>query len=66
MVGCDVHAVIKIKAVGGETLDAGIQRQIIAAIFLRVLDEPIEERGAEAAGAIDLVGDEIVDVKGAA
>src|SRR6266403_5211104 len=65
MVRADVHAAVEIETMGGETLDPRIQREVIAAVFLRVLDEPVEERGAEAARAIRFMGDEIVDVESA-
>ena len=66
MVRGDIHAAIQIEAVGGESLHAGIEGEVLAALFLRMLDEPIEKRGAKSARAVGIVRDEIVDVKGAA
>src|SRR5438067_693754 len=65
MVGADFHAAIEIETVGGETLDAGIESEIVALFFLRVFDEPIEKGGAESAGAVGVMRDQIVDVEGA-
>lgn len=66
MVRGDVHAAIQIEAVRGEALDVRIKGKIFAPLFLRMLDEPIEKRGAEPARAVGIVGDEIVDVESAA
>jgi len=65
MVGADFHATIEIETVGGETLDAGIESEIVALFFLCVFDQPIEKGGAESAGAVGVMRDQIVDVEGA-
>ena len=64
MVGGYIHAPVQIKTMRRKSLDAGIEREVLAALFLRILDQPIKKRGAESAGAIGIMGDEIVDVKG--
>jgi hypothetical protein len=66
MVRSDIHAAIEIEAVGGKALDAGIEGEVLAALLLRVFDQPIEKRGAEAARAVGIVRNQIVDVEGAA
>jgi hypothetical protein len=65
MVGADFHPAIEIEPVGGETLDAGIESEIVALFFSGVFDQPIEKGGAESAGAVGVMRDQIVDVKGA-
>src|SRR2546423_10273113 len=65
MVGADFHAAIEIKAMGGETLDAGIESKIVALFFFCVFDQPIEKGSAESAGAVGVMRDQIVDVEGA-
>jgi hypothetical protein len=64
MVGADFHAAVQVESVGCETLNAGIEGKVFTAFFPGVLDQPIEERSAEAAGTIGLVGNEVVDVEG--
>ena len=66
MVGSDIHAPVQIKAVRGESLHTGIEGEVLAALLLCMFDEPIEKRGAKSARAVGIVGDEIVDVEGAA
>jgi len=63
MVRSDIHAAIEIEAVRGEALHAGIEGEVFAAIFLRVLDQPIEKRGAESARAVGVVRDQVIDVE---
>src|SRR2546430_11914214 len=65
MVGADFHPAVEIEAVGGETLNAGIEGKIVAFFFPGVLDQPIEKCGAEPAGAIGVMRDQIVDVESA-
>lgn len=62
---CDIHPPVQIKAVRSESLHTGIEGEMLAALLLCMLDEPIEERGAKSARAVGIVGDEIVDVEGA-
>ncbi len=62
----DIHAAIQIEAVGRESLHAGIEGEVFAALFPGMLDEPIEKRGAKSARTVGVVRDEIIDVKGAA
>src|SRR4051812_30702758 len=64
--GGDIHSAIEIKTMRCKALDAGIEREMLATILPGVLDEPIEERGAESTGAIGIVRYQIVDVEGAA
>ena len=62
----DVHAALEIKTVGGEALHARIEGEVFAAVFPGVFDQPIEKSRAESAGAIGIVGNQIVDGEGAA
>jgi len=66
MMGADVHAAVQIETVSRETLDTGIKGKIIASLFCRVLDQPVEKRRAEPARAVGLMGNEVVDVKSTA
>ena len=66
MMRSDIHTAIQIEPVGRKSLHAGIQREVLATLFPGMLDEPIEKRGAESAGAIRIVRDEIVDIESAA
>ncbi len=65
MVRRDIHTPVQIKAVRSESLYTGIEREVLAALLLRMLDKPIEKRRAKSARAVGVVRDEIVDVKGA-
>ena len=51
---------------GRESLHAGIEGEVLAALLLGMLDEPVEKRGAKSARAVGIVRDEIVDIQGAA
>jgi len=62
----DIHAAFQIEAVGRESLHAGIQSQVFAALFFGMLDKPIEKRGAKSARTVGVMGDEIIDVESAA
>ena len=62
----DIHAAIEIKAMGRESLDPRIEREVLATILFCVFNEPIEERGAVPHGAIRIVRNQIVDVEGLA
>src|SRR5687768_7474949 len=66
MVRSDVHAAVEVETVGGETLHPGIEGEVLAAVFLGVIDQPIEEGCAESARAVGIVSDKVVDVEGAA
>jgi hypothetical protein len=66
MVRSDVHAALEIKTVSGEALHTGIEREVLAAVFPGIFHKPIEKRGAESTRAVGIVGDQVVDVEGAA
>ena len=62
----DIHSAIEIKAMGPESLDPRIEREVLAIALPGVLDEPIKESGAKSPGTVGIVRDQIVDIKGAA
>ena len=49
----------------GEALHAGIEGEVLAAVFPGVFDQPIEERGSISARAVGIMGNEVVDVESA-
>jgi len=62
----DIHAVIEIEAVSRESLHAGIQGEVFAALFPGMFDEPIEKGRAISARTVGIVGNEIINVERAA
>lgn len=66
MVRTNVHATVEIKPVRGKTLDAGIEREVLTSMRLRMFDEPIEKRGTESPRAVGFVRNQVVDIECAA
>src|SRR4051812_44549438 len=62
MVSCDLHPFCKIKPVRVEPLHTGIKLKMVAAMFPRLINEPIEKLSAKTRGTIGSPGHEIIDV----
>jgi hypothetical protein len=62
----DIHPSFQIKTVRSESLQTGIEGEVLASLLLRMFDEPIEKRGAKSVRAVGVLRDKIVNVKSAA
>jgi hypothetical protein len=63
VVADDAHALAVVEAVGGKSLDTGVEVELDAGVLLTVIHEPVKELLAKALGTARFIDGKVIDIE---